>query len=145
MSGTHTSGFCPPDNISVAMTANQSYCWHDLGSTLGMPTHNGNLEDQAQSVAVVHSCGDQHIEWHHDSYVEEGGVPRQCTNSEQLRRNLTNWRQKDADFGAQVADAAVPSLVNGRDTSAEGFRLKSILKKLKWPKQKRSPPSNHHF
>ncbi|GMG99267.1 hypothetical protein Nepgr_001107 [Nepenthes gracilis] len=205
MSRTHTPSFCPPDNINVVVIANPSYCWHDLGFALGVPSDSGNLEDQAQSVAVVLSCGDQHIEWHHDSYVEvlrhgisaigtgspgddaapiphkpitdadwldalgisncpevgvglalsssvhdapsypQGGVPRRCTNTEQLRRNLVDLRQKDAASGAQVADATVPSLVSGRDTSAEGFRLKSILKKPKRPKQKRSPPSNHHL
>ncbi|GMH05035.1 hypothetical protein Nepgr_006875 [Nepenthes gracilis] len=205
MSRTHTSSFCPPDNISVAVTANQSSCSHDPGSAVGMPTDSGNLEDQAQSMATVHSCGDQHLDWHQDSYVKvlrrgilaagtgspgagaapiphkpitdadqldalgisncpevgvgsaisssipdapsypQGGGPRQCTNSEQLRRNLADLRQKDAASGAQVADADVPSLVSGQDTSAEGFRLKSILKTPKRPKQKRSPPSNHHF
>ncbi|GMH16137.1 hypothetical protein Nepgr_017978 [Nepenthes gracilis] len=205
MSGTHPSSFCPPDNISVAVNANQSYRWHDPCSALGMPTDSGTPEDQTQLVAAMHSCGDQHIEWHQDSYVEvlrhgisaagagsssegaapiphkpitdadrlealgisncpemgvgsaisssvhnapshpQGGFPRQCTNSEQLRRNIAELSQKDAASGAQVVDAAVPSLVSGRDTSAEGFWLKSILKKSKRPKQKRSPPSNHHF
>ncbi|GMH06256.1 hypothetical protein Nepgr_008096 [Nepenthes gracilis] len=205
MSGTHTSSFCPPDNISVAVSTNQNFCWHDPRSAQGMPTDSGYLEDQAQSVANVHSCGDQHIEWHQVSYVEvlrrgiladgtgshgagvapipqnpitdadqlealgtsncpevgvgstlgssvhnalsfpQGGVPRQCTNSKQLCRNLADLRQKDAASGAQVNDGTVPSLASGRDMHTEGFKLKSIPKKLKRPKQKRSPPSNHHL
>ncbi|GMH17774.1 hypothetical protein Nepgr_019615 [Nepenthes gracilis] len=210
MTRTHTPSFYPLDNISMVVTVNPSYCWHYPGFTLGIPSDSGKLEDHAQSVAVVLSCGDhhledRHIEWHNDSYVEvlrcrisvagtgspgvgatpiphkpitdadrldalgisncpeegigsalsssahttpsypQGGDPRQCTNTEQLRRNLANLRQKDAASGAQVADATISSLVSGQDTSAEGFRLKSILKKPKRFKQKRSPPSNHHI
>ncbi|GMH27084.1 hypothetical protein Nepgr_028927 [Nepenthes gracilis] len=184
MSGTHTSSFCPPDNISVAVTVNQCYCWHDPSSAQGMPTDSGNLEDQAQSVAVVHSCAAgsgspgegaalilhkpitdaDRLEAlgisncpemgvssaisasvHDAPSYPQGGVPRQCTNSEQLRKNNVDLRQNDAASGAHVAEGDVPSLVSGRDTSTEGFRLKSIIKKSKRPKQKRSPPSNHHL
>ncbi|GMH00847.1 hypothetical protein Nepgr_002686 [Nepenthes gracilis] len=54
----------------------------------------------------------------------QGGDPRPCTHSEQQRRNLADMRQQLAGLG--------------------GFGLKSILKKLKRPKQKRSPSSTHH-
>ncbi|GMH29502.1 hypothetical protein Nepgr_031345 [Nepenthes gracilis] len=156
----------------MAVSANPYYDRHDPSSALGMPSASGKQEGQAQSVAVVLSCGnhhleDKHKEWHHDSYVEvlrcgitvdgtgyldagcrfslklfsphcpshpQGGDPRQFTYTEQLRRNLAGMRQKDAAPGAQVADAAFSSLVSGRDTFAEGFRLKSILKKPKRPK-----------
>ncbi|GMH03400.1 hypothetical protein Nepgr_005239 [Nepenthes gracilis] len=197
-------------DISKAVSANPCYYRHDPGSAPGLPSTSGKQEGQAQSVVVVLSCGNHHLEdnhkeWHYDSYAEvlkrgitaagvgspgagaaliplkpitdadrfdalgisncpeevvgslvlsssvhiapshpQGGDPRQCTNTEQLRRNLADMRQQFAAPGAQVVDAAFSSLVSRRDTSAKGFRLKSIIKKPKWPKQKRSPPSNHH-
>ncbi|GMH04874.1 hypothetical protein Nepgr_006714 [Nepenthes gracilis] len=46
--GTHSSTFCPPDNIKVAVTVNQNIYGHDPGSVQGMPNDSGLLEDQAQ-------------------------------------------------------------------------------------------------
>ncbi|GMH19896.1 hypothetical protein Nepgr_021737 [Nepenthes gracilis] len=71
-----------------------------------------------------------------------GGAPSQCTNSEQLCGSL-DVLSCDANFGAPVESDVVPPRVSGRDTLSEGFKLKSILKKPKRPKQKRSSPSNH--
>ncbi|GMH00975.1 hypothetical protein Nepgr_002814 [Nepenthes gracilis] len=81
--GTHTSSVCPPEIINEAITVNQNFCGHDSGSTQGMPTDSGYLEDQAQPVADVFLCGDQYIEWHQVSYVEalRRGIPADSTGS----------------------------------------------------------------
>ncbi|GMH19248.1 hypothetical protein Nepgr_021089 [Nepenthes gracilis] len=63
----------------------------------------------------------------------KGGVPSQCSNSEQLCGSL-DVLSCDANSGAPVEFDAVPPRVSGQDTLGEGFKLKSVLKKPKRPK-----------
>ncbi|GMH29002.1 hypothetical protein Nepgr_030845 [Nepenthes gracilis] len=131
----HTLGSCQQEDISKiwhhdaeAVFVNPCSCRHDPGSAPGQPTA---IDADWLDTLRISNCPEEVIGFptfsslaHVVLSYPQGGDPRPCTHSEQLRRNLTDMRQQ---------------LVAPR-----GFGLKSILKKPKQPKKKWSPSSTHH-
>ncbi|GMH31682.1 hypothetical protein Nepgr_033526 [Nepenthes gracilis] len=88
----------------------------------------------------ISNCHEEEVGSLHHHHQD--GDPRPCTNIEQLRRNITDMRKHLSIPGALVIDELHIPHSSARDTSSEGFRLKSILKKPKKPKKKRTPSSS---